>query len=70
MVGATHLRVRPEVRGRSRKLSPAQTQRLFKRHIGLASQADGEGYMTLEEALRHVRVPLVGEARGWGDGGW
>ena len=55
MVGATHLRVRTEKRGRSRKLSPAQTQRLFKRHTGLASQADGECYMTVEEALRHHR---------------
>ena len=52
MAGATHLRGRPEKRGRSRKLSPAQTQRLFKKRAELISQADGERYVTLEETVR------------------
>ena len=52
MAGASHLRGRPEKRGRSRKLSPAQTQRLFKKRTELISQADGERYVTFEETVR------------------
>ena len=41
MAGATHLRGRPETRGRPRKLSPVQTQRMCKKRAELIAQADG-----------------------------
>ena len=51
MAGATHLRGRPENRGRPRKLSPAQTQRLSKKRAELIVQADGERYVTAQTKL-------------------
>ena len=59
LAGATHLRGRPETRGRPRKLSPAQTQRMFKKRAELILQADGEQYVTVEETVRRARVPHV-----------
>ena len=59
MAGATHLRGRPENRGRPRKLSPAQTQRMFKKRAELIVKADGERYVTVEEAVRRAHIPNV-----------
>ena len=59
MAGAANLRGRQERRGRSRQLSQAQTQRLFKKRAELISQADGERYVTLEETVRRARIPGV-----------
>ena len=63
MAGATHLRGRPEKRGRPRKLSPAQTQRMFKKRAELIAQADGGRYVTVEEAVRRARIPNRHEHR-------
>ena len=59
MAGVTHRRGRPEKRGRRRKLSPAQSDRLFKKRSELIAQADGERYVTVEEITRRARIPSV-----------
>ena len=59
MAGVTHRRGRPEKRGRRRKLSPAQSDRMFKKRSELIAQADGERYVTVEEITRRARVPSV-----------
>ena len=59
MAGVTHRRGRPEKRGRQRKLSPAQSDRMFKKRAELIAQADGERYVTVEEITRRACAPSV-----------
>ena len=59
MAGVTHRRGRQEKRGRQKKLSPAQSDRMFKKRSELIAQADGERYVTVEEITRRARVPSV-----------
>ena len=45
MAGVTHLQGKPETRGRAKRLTPAQAQRLFDKRGELVRRAQGERYV-------------------------
>ena len=59
MAGVTHRRGMPETRGRRKKLTAAQAERLFRKRGDLISRAGGEQYVPLREVRRTARVPQI-----------
>ena len=59
MAGVTHLQGKPETRGRAKRLTPAQAQRLFDKRGELVRRAQGERYVPYREVRRSARVPEV-----------
>ena len=59
MAGATHLQGQPETRGRRKKLTATQAQRLFDKRSALVERAQGERYVPLREVRRAARVPAI-----------
>ena len=59
MAGATHRRSKPEARGRKRKLSEAQSKRLFEKRRELITKKGGKQYVRLDDMVACARVPKV-----------
>ena len=59
MAGATHLHGQAETRGRRKKLTSTQAQRLFDKRRALVARARGERYVPLQEVRRAARVPAI-----------
>ena len=57
MAGSTHLQGKPERRGRAKRLTPAQAQRLFDKRRDLVNRAKGEKYVRYRDVRRSARVP-------------
>ena len=59
MAGATHRRSKPEARGRKRKLSEAQSERLFGKRRELITKKGGKQYVRMDDMVACARVPKV-----------
>ena len=59
MAGVTHLQGKPEARGRRKRLTPAQAQRLFDKRRELVRRVKGERYVSYREVRCSARVPEV-----------
>ena len=61
MAGGTHKRGRPGTRGRKKKLTTVQAQRLFRKRAALLKKAKTEHYVSYGMVSRAARIPAVHE---------
>ena len=61
MAGGTHKRGRPGTRGRQKKLTTVQAQRLFRKRAALLKKAKTEHYVSYGMVSRAARIPAVHE---------
>ena len=59
MAGITHKRGKAESRGRKKKLTGVQANRLFDKRVQLVRKVDGVRYVPAEEIVACARVPHV-----------